>query len=166
MGISKLLRVATSYWPAWLENSWLILSRTSFSGSTVKFTLMPVSLVKFAAVSCCRSTICGLFTISTLMLLAPPPPPPAPQPAQPPSRASTSGTASTRPRLGLRPATGHLQASGPAPGPRGQDQGAPAHVSSGPLTCQIVRGQGDRQWFLSQWAPDRSDERRCPWRPR
>jgi hypothetical protein len=35
MGISKLLSVATSYCPAWLENSWLILSRTSFSGSTV-----------------------------------------------------------------------------------------------------------------------------------
>jgi len=45
-----LLSVATSYWPAWLAKSWLILSRTSFSGSTVKFTLMPVSLVKWAAV--------------------------------------------------------------------------------------------------------------------
>ena len=54
-----------SYWPAWLENSWLILSRTSFSGSTVKFTLMPVCFVKLSAVSFCRSTICGLFTMST-----------------------------------------------------------------------------------------------------
>ena len=40
-----MLSEATSYCPAWLENSWLILSRTSFSGSTVKFTRMPVDLV-------------------------------------------------------------------------------------------------------------------------
>ncbi len=79
-----MLSDATSYWPAWLENSWLILSRTSFSGSTVKFTPMPVSLVKFSAVSCCRSTIWGLLTISTLMVSGPPPPAPPPQPAEPP----------------------------------------------------------------------------------
>src|SRR3954454_5086640 len=94
MGISKLLSDATSYWPAWLENSWLILSRTSFSGRTVKFTPMPVCLVKFAAVSRCRSIICGLLTISTLMLLAPPAPvfwPP--HPAHPVVRAATSRAA-------------------------------------------------------------------------
>src|SRR5215217_1755293 len=44
---------------------------------------MPVCLVKLSAVSFCRSTICGLFTISTLMLSPPPPPAPPPQPAQP-----------------------------------------------------------------------------------
>src|ERR1700754_524243 len=82
MGISKLLRVATSYCPAWLENSWLILSRTSFSGSTVKMTVIPVSFVKCSAVSRCRSIICGLLTISTLMLFAPPLPTPPPHPAQ------------------------------------------------------------------------------------
>jgi hypothetical protein len=87
--------VATSYWPAWLEKSWVILSRTSFSGSTVKLTLMPVDLVKLAAVSFCRSSICGLFTISTLMEWPPelPPEPPAPEQAASsvPQTASASG---------------------------------------------------------------------------
>ncbi len=98
MGISKLLTEATSYWPAWLENSWLILSRTSFSGRTVKLTLIPVSAVKCLAVSCCRSTICGLLTIRTLIESAPPPPPPAPQPAAHPvaTRVSISETAAPR----------------------------------------------------------------------
>src|SRR4051812_13242485 len=91
MGISKLLSEATSYWPAWLENSWLILSRTSFSGRTVKFTEMPVCLVKLAAVSLCRSIICGLLTIRTSMLSAPPEPAlEPPQPAQPVVRPATS----------------------------------------------------------------------------
>src|SRR3954452_19407252 len=43
---------------------------------------MPVSLVKLSAVSRCRSTICWLLTMSTLMLLGPPSPPPPPHPAQ------------------------------------------------------------------------------------
>src|ERR1051325_8294437 len=92
MGISKLLSEATSYCPAWLENSWLILSRTSFSGSTVKLTLMPVCLVKLSAVSRCRSIICGLLTIRTLMLFGPLPPGPPPHPAHP-VRVSTKAAA-------------------------------------------------------------------------
>src|SRR3712207_321664 len=90
IGISKLLSVATSYCPAWLENSWLILSRTSFSGSTVKFTAIPVSAVKCSSVSCCRSTICGLLTISTLMVFGPPPVGPPPQPAHPPTPTASA----------------------------------------------------------------------------
>ena len=62
----------------------------SFSGSTVNFTVIPVWAVKFAAVKPCNSTICGLLTIKTLMVVpafdlsrngsdftAPPPPAPA-----------------------------------------------------------------------------------------
>src|SRR5690348_9948928 len=62
---------------------------------------MPVSLVKLSAVSSCRSTIWGLFTISTLMLLGPPPPGPPPQPAQPLARSDSpaaAATATVRPR--------------------------------------------------------------------
>src|SRR5580765_3862381 len=96
MGISKFDRVATSYWPAWLENSWLALSRRSFSGSTVKLTLMPVCLVKLSAVSFCRSTIWGLLTMSTLTVSLPPPPrPPPPHPAHPLSPTALAAATAT-----------------------------------------------------------------------
>ncbi len=90
--------VATSYWPPWLEKSWLILSRTSFSGSTVKLTLMPVSFVKCAAVSFCNSIICGLFTMSTLIVSPPEPVPPAPAHAVLVARRAAV-TAATRMRV-------------------------------------------------------------------
>src|SRR3954467_6177679 len=101
MGISKLLSEATSYWPAWLENSWLILSRTSFSGSTVKFTWMPVVLVKLASVGRGRALICGLLTMRTLMVSGPPPPGPPPQPAHP-AVVTTSAAVVVRARRNLR----------------------------------------------------------------
>lgn len=95
--------VATSYWPAWLAKSWLILSRTSFSGSAVKLTLMPVALVKWSAVSFWRSIIGGLLTISTLMewpagLPAPPAPAHAASRAMPRPTAA-AGTALLVPRV-------------------------------------------------------------------
>src|SRR5258708_5285049 len=100
IGPSQLLIDATSYFPARLETSWLILSGTSFSGRAVKLTLMPVCLVKLAAVSFCRSSIWGLFTISTFTDLPPLPLPP-PAPAQPDARTTTTATAPTpRTRLG------------------------------------------------------------------
>ena len=51
IGTSYAPTVATSYWPAWVAMSWVTLSRSSFSGSTVKFTAIPVSLVKLSLVS-------------------------------------------------------------------------------------------------------------------
>src|SRR5690606_6091435 len=68
------------------------------SGSTVKFTLIPVSLVKFAAVSFCSSTICGLFTIRTLMESPPEDPwePPAPEQAASGAISVTVATAARR----------------------------------------------------------------------
>ena len=103
MGISKFESVATSYCPAWLENSWLVLSRRSFSGSTVKLTLMPVCLVKLSAVSFWRSTIWGLLTINTLTLSAPPPlaPPLAPPPPAPEHAESAADTVSTPTTTGV-----------------------------------------------------------------
>jgi len=58
-----------------------------------------VALVKLSAVSFCRSTICGLFTMSTLTAppplppLLPPSPPPPPAPEQPASPAATTAVA-------------------------------------------------------------------------
>ena len=84
----------TSYWPAWLATSWAIVSRTSFSGRTLNWTLMPVCLVKLSAVSFCRSTICGLLTIRTRTVFEPaPPPPPPPAPALHPASATTPAVA-------------------------------------------------------------------------
>src|SRR3954462_14948693 len=119
---------------------------------------MPVCLVKLSAVNCWRSTICGLFTIRTLMLLAPPPPPPAPQPAHPPNRARTSGTTRTRPREGFRATTGHLRVGHEVLRRR-------AHLSEGFLRCQFRHKGGSRQYHLPQWAAERSDERRCTHEP-
>src|SRR5881227_3494149 len=62
---------------------------------------MPVCLVKLSAVSFCRSTICGLFTISTLMLSAPPPPAPPPHPAQPLTALTRNATPTAPMRLRL-----------------------------------------------------------------
>ena len=65
-------------------------------------TSIPVSAVKWSAVSCCRSTIWGLFTIRTLMEFAPPPPPPAPQPAHPDAaRARATASYATRQKFSL-----------------------------------------------------------------
>src|SRR6476646_2377461 len=137
IGISKLERDATSYCPAWLENSWLILSRTSFSGSTVKFTLMPVALVKLSAVSFCRSTIWGLFTMSTLMLLGPPPPGPPPQPAQPLARSDSPAAAATTTVRRRRPGMGVLLL--PAEGRPDRRPGGRRRAL--PSTCSRVRLQ-------------------------
>src|SRR4051812_31234455 len=90
----------TSYWPAWLATSWAIVSRTSFSGSTLKSTLIPVFLVKLSAVSFCRSTICGVLTIRTRTVFELLPPPPAPQPATP-TLDAPAATAVASPSLQL-----------------------------------------------------------------
>src|SRR3954464_13045184 len=145
MGISKLLTEAMSYWPAWLENSWLILSRTSFSGSTVKFTPMPVCFVKYSAVSFCRSTIWGLLTIRTLMLSEPPPAPPPQPAAQPPNASpSPSSGAARRPDL-------HVVRTMTTP--------PFAHLSIDVLKCQPRTMRLASQRFVPQWAPWCSDER-------
>src|SRR3954469_7205672 len=62
---------------------------------------MPVRLVKLSLVSFCKSTIGGLFTISTLMLWPPPePPPPAPLHATS-AEPAASATASRRARFAV-----------------------------------------------------------------
>src|SRR4029453_4753429 len=85
-GISKFDSVATSNCPDWLANSCAAWLRISFSGLTVKFTVMPDSFVNSPACFCSAS-ICGLLTIKTLIVLAPPPPPPPPAPPAPPAPA-------------------------------------------------------------------------------
>src|ERR1700712_2998163 len=91
---------------------------------------MPVLAVKFAAVSFCRSIICGLLTISTLMVLpavaglfvgSPPPPAPAellPAGAEltaleaaPPELAALE-LAPPEAAAGVEPATAELAAEG------------------------------------------------------
>src|ERR1700712_5648383 len=57
-----------SYWPAWFLNSREALLRMSFSGSTVYLTVIPVCAVN-AAVCFCSASICGLLTISTVIVL-------------------------------------------------------------------------------------------------
>src|SRR5215204_2714901 len=81
-GISKFDSVATSNWPDWFANSCAAWLRISFSGLTVKFTVMPDSLVNSPACFCSAS-IWGLLTIKTLIELSPPPSPPPPPPAPP-----------------------------------------------------------------------------------
>src|SRR5215217_627676 len=149
MGISKLLKVATSYWPAWLENSWLILSRTSFSGRTVKFTEMPVSAVKFSLVNCWRSTIWGLFTISTLMVSGPPPVGPPPQPAHPltPTASVLAVAAASTRRRRLRRAS--VMAS-----PGGYVAGY-AHMSTACLICCGLS-------LTTEWHPVKGSENEPP----
>ena len=76
----------------------LAVSRMSCSTLTTKFTLMPVSFVKFAAVSFCSSSIGGLLTINTLIECVPLlllPPPPAPQAARPVAIVSTEAVTAT-----------------------------------------------------------------------
>src|SRR4029453_17995470 len=81
-GISKFDSVATSNWPDWLANSCAAWLRISFAGLTVKFTVIPDSLVN-SPMCFWRASICGLLTINTLIDLSPPPPPPPPPPAPP-----------------------------------------------------------------------------------
>src|SRR3569833_1536834 len=85
---------------------------------TVKFTLMPVSAVKFSAVNCCRSTIWGSLTISTLMVSGPPPAGPPPQPAHPLTVSASAvataraGVARRRSRTVHSPGEGHVGSAG------------------------------------------------------
>src|SRR4029453_6032572 len=92
-GISKLDSVATSNWPDWFVNSCAAWLRISFSGLTVKFTVMPDFFVNSAA--CFRSaSIWGFLTIKTLIeLSAPPPPPPPPAPPAPAQAVAATNNA-------------------------------------------------------------------------
>src|SRR5882724_7028782 len=73
--------VTTSKAPVLLATSSWTLARRLFSSRTVKFTLIPVSLVKLSAVSFWMSVICELPTMSTLIDFLPPPELPAPEQA-------------------------------------------------------------------------------------
>src|SRR5882757_9352045 len=93
--------VTTSKAPVLLATSSWTLARRLFSSRTVKFTLMPVSLVKLSAVSFWMSVICELPTISTLIDFLPPPESPAPEQAasRDPTTAAVASTAVARSRV-------------------------------------------------------------------
>src|SRR4029450_8578813 len=96
-GISKFDSVATSNWPDWLAPPCAAWLGISFSGLTVKFTVMPDSFVNSPACFCSAS-ICGLLTIKTLIVLSPPPPPPPPPPAPPaPAQAEVATNNADKP---------------------------------------------------------------------
>src|SRR5689334_4377672 len=85
--------VATSYCPPWLATSCVTLSRSSFSGRIVNLTVMPVCLVKLSAVSFWMSSICGLPTISAVMVLSAESPPPVEPAPEHPERTSAPAVA-------------------------------------------------------------------------
>src|SRR5215213_7141833 len=96
-GISKFDSVATSNWPDWLPNSCAAWLRISFSGLTLKFTVIPDSFVNSPACFWSAS-IWGLLTIKTLIVLSAPPPPPPPPPATPaPAHAEVATNKADKP---------------------------------------------------------------------
>src|SRR5215204_965337 len=99
-GISKFDNVATSNWPDWLANSCAAWLRISFSGLTVKFTFKPDSFSN-SPMCFCNASICGLFTINTLIELSPPPalPPPPPPPPPAPAQAALASNNADSPTV-------------------------------------------------------------------
>src|SRR4051794_34780882 len=106
-----------------------MVSRTSFSGSTLKSTLIPVFFVKLSAVSFCRSTIWGLLTMRTRTVFALLPPPPAPHPVTAPidAHAAAAAASASFPLLISLPLL-VLKGAGAPGGPR---QGPPRDSVSG-----------------------------------